>query len=222
MVLIRQGLRHEAAADVLALAERRGVAVRTVDRAELDALAHGGTHGGIAAICSARPLLSAGWLVDHVRRLREPALLLLLEGIEDARNLGFTLRTAEAMGAHAVLIKKHLWDLDATEIARPASGAYERLALVRVESVDVVRELRKAGVHVVGCLARARRSIRQVDLRRATLLAVGGEKRGLSGAMRGQCDAFATIPTVGGASSLSLSHAAAIALAEVLRQRTEE
>jgi 23S rRNA (guanosine2251-2'-O)-methyltransferase len=163
--------------------------------------------------------MSPGDLLDLVSRLRTPPLLLLLEGIDDARNLGFTLRTAEAMGVHAVLVKKHLWDFDATEIARPASGAYERLPLVQVDSLDVVRELQRRDVRVLGCLAKAKRAVQEVDLRGPALLAVGGEKRGLSGALRGLCDVFVTIPTVGGASSLSLSHAAAILLAEARRQR---
>jgi 23S rRNA (guanosine2251-2'-O)-methyltransferase len=64
----------------------------------------------------------------------KPPLLLLIEGVEDARNLGFVLRTAEAMAVHAVMIKKHLWDLDGVEVARPASGAYERLPLVQIDT----------------------------------------------------------------------------------------
>src|SRR5262249_21757612 len=157
------------------------VAVRFVERAELDALAHAATHGGIVAICSAKRRMSPAGLVDLVKRLRDPALLLLLEGIDDARNLGFTLRTAEAMRVHAVLVKQHPWDFDPTEIARPASGAYERLPLVQVETLDVIRELQRHAVAVIGCLAKAKRTMHDADLRQPTLLAIGGEKRGLSG-----------------------------------------
>jgi 23S rRNA (guanosine2251-2'-O)-methyltransferase len=143
----------------------------------------------------------------------------LLEGVEDARNLGFTLRSAEALGVHAVLIKKHLWDLDPVEIARPASGAYERMPLVQVSDVDVLMNLRQRGVKLYGCLAGVKRSLYDTDLAAGCVLCIGGEKRGLSGAVRSICDAFLTIPSASDASSLSLSHASAIVMAEAMRQR---
>jgi 23S rRNA (guanosine2251-2'-O)-methyltransferase len=152
-------------------------------------------------------------------KISEPALLLLLEGVDDARNLGFTLRSAEALGVHAVLIKKHLWDFDSVEVARPASGAYERLPLVQIETVEPLTRLQKRGVNLIGCIAGARQTLYVADLKRPTILAIGGEKRGLSGAVRDICDSFLTIPTRGGPSSLSLSHAAAIVLGEAHRQR---
>lgn len=219
VILIRHGVHAELIGEVLQLAAARGVPVRRVDRSEIDALAHGSTHGGLVAICTPKPRMTADELLEMIASLRKPPLLLLLEGVEDARNLGFTLRTADAMGVHAVLIKKHLWDFDPVEIARPASGAYERVALVQIDDVSVVHRLSKHGVRIIGCLARARHSIQNCDLAGAVLLAVGGEKRGLSGAMRGLCDSFAAIPTLGGATSLSLSHACAIVLWESMRQR---
>jgi 23S rRNA (guanosine2251-2'-O)-methyltransferase len=151
--------------------------------------------------------------------LHEPALLLLLEGVDDARNLGFTLRTADALGVHAVLIKKHLWDFDATEVARPASGAYERVPLVQVNDVAPLRRLQRRGIGIVGCLAGARMTIYDADLTAPTLLVIGGEKRGISGAVRDICDLFVTIPSKPEPSSLSLSHAGAIVMAEAARQR---
>lgn len=219
VILVRGGMHAENLREVLELAEKRGVPVRHVERRELDALAHGATHGGVIALCGPKPRMTAAQLLPMVKRLREPALLLLLEGVDDARNLGFTLRTAEAMGVHAVLIKKHLWDFDAVEVARPASGAYERMPLVQVDDLRVVEQLQKAELCLIGCKAAAKRTLHQTDLTGPTIVAIGGEKRGLSGALRGKCDEFTTIPTRGGASSLSLSHAAAIVLAEAARQR---
>lgn len=219
VILVRQGVHREKIADLLGLAEERGVPVRFAAPAELDALAHGATHGGVLAICSAKPRMKPAELLELLDRLASPPLLLLLEGVDDARNLGFTLRTAEALGVHAVLIKKHLWDFDAVEIARPASGAYERLPLVQVEGVELLEALRKRGLRLYGCLATAKRSMYERDLAQPCVIAVGGEKRGLSGAVRAICSGFMRIPTCGGASSLSLSHAGAIVLAEAMRQR---
>jgi len=219
VVLIHQGAHEEKVRDVLDAAAAAGVPVRRVDRRELDALVHGATHGGVVAIASPKPRTSISELIRFMDALTEQPLLLLLEGIGDARNLGFTLRSAEALGAHAVLVKKHLWDFDPVEVARPASGAYERLPLVQVEGVEPLTQLQRLGVRVIGCIAGAKRGMYDADLTLPTLVAIGGEKRGLSGALRAICDSFITIPTRGGASSLSLSHAAAIVLAEAMRQR---
>jgi 23S rRNA (guanosine2251-2'-O)-methyltransferase len=219
VILVSHGAHEEKLRDVLAAAAERAVPVRRVDPKELDAMAHGSSHGGVVAVVSAKPRLSGDQLLELVDGLREPPLLLLLEGVDDARNLGFTLRSAEALGVHAVLIKKHLWDFDPVEIARPASGAYERMPLVQIESVNPLRQLQRRGLRLYGCLAGVKRSLYATDLTRGCILAIGGEKRGLSGAVRSICDKFLTIPTAGDATSLSLSHAGAIVMAEAMRQR---
>jgi 23S rRNA (guanosine2251-2'-O)-methyltransferase len=219
-ILIRAGMHEERVQDVLGLAAARGIPVRRAPEAELDALAHGATHGGVLALCSPLPRLSAADLLELVSRAPAPPLLLVLEGIDDARNLGFVIRSAAALGAGAVLVKKHLWDFDPVEIARPASGAYETVPLVQFDDAGLLVRLQQRGLAVIGCLAGAKRSLFAHDLTGPTVLCIGGEKRGLSGAVRAVCDAFVTIPTQSGAPALSLSHAAAIVLAEAWRQRT--
>jgi 23S rRNA (guanosine2251-2'-O)-methyltransferase len=220
VILVSASAHAEKLAELLELAEQRGVPVKRTPRVELDALAHGSTHGGVIAICTAKPRLEFEELEQKLDELKEPPLLLLLEGVDDGRNLGFTLRSAEAFGVHAVLVKKHLWDFDAVEVARSSSGAYERLPLVQVDSTEPLQRLSRRGLKLLGCVAGAGRTIFDVDLAGPTILAIGGEKRGLSGATRQLCDQIISIPTIGGASSLALSHAAAVVMAEARRQRT--
>jgi 23S rRNA (guanosine2251-2'-O)-methyltransferase len=220
VILIRHDAHAEKVAEVVELAERMSVPIRRVDAKELDALAHGVTHGGLLAIVSPKPRTTADQLLRLLDETRDPPLLILLEGVDDARNLGFTLRSADALGAHAVLIKKHLWDFDAIEVARPASGAYERLPLVQLDEVEPLRQLQRRGLTLFGCIAGAKRTMHEVDFTGGSILAIGGEKRGLSGAVREICDRFITIPTRGSA-SLSMSHASAILLAEAHRQRLQ-
>src|SRR5437868_5379132 len=174
IILVSQGAHAEKVQEVLDLAAELGVPVRRVERRELDTLAHGVSHGGVLAICSPKPRMPWEELLRLVDGVREPPLLLLLEGVDDARNLGFTLRSAEALGAHAVLIKKHLWDFDAVEVARPASGAYERLPLAQIEDVGPLEQLQKQGVQLVGCIAGARQTIYDVNMKQPTIIAIGG------------------------------------------------
>src|SRR4051794_21025654 len=112
IILISQGTHEEKLVELIDLAGSMNVPIRRVDRRELDAMAHGSSHGGAVAVCSAKPRLTSDQLLELVDSLSVPPLLLLLEGVDDARNLGFTLRSADAMGVHAVMIKKHLWDFD--------------------------------------------------------------------------------------------------------------
>lgn len=219
LVLLKHGVQAESVREIVDLAAQLGVPTRYVDGRELDDLAHGVTHGGVLAVAGPRPRTTPVELTELLDQLATPPLLLLLEGIDDARNLGFVIRAAEAMGAHVVLVKKHLWDFDPVEVARPASGAYERMPLVQVEDAALLDKLRQRGIALIGCIGGARQPIDQIDLKRGTILAIGGEKRGLSGAVRGMCDEFATIPSAPGAATLSLSHAAAIVLYEASRQR---
>jgi 23S rRNA (guanosine2251-2'-O)-methyltransferase len=219
VILLRHGIHEETIREILDAATAANVPTRYVDPSELDSIAHGASHGGVIAICSAKPRTTIDQLTHLLDTLNEPPLLLLLEGVDDARNLGFTLRTADALGVHAVLIKKHLWDFDSVEVARPSSGAYERIPLVQIDDVVPLRQFQKRGIRLVGCIAAAKRTIYDINLTTPIILAIGGEKRGLSGAVRDICDDFATIPSKLDPSSLSLSHAGAIVIAEAARQR---
>ncbi len=202
-ILVRQGTRDDSIREILDAAAERGVPVRRVRQEALDARAHGKTHGGILAVASPLPPAEAPEGIDFA---------LLLDGVDDARNLGYTLRSAEAFGVQAVFLRRRAWDFDGGDVSRASSGAYERLPVVLGDAVP-------AGLRLVGCDADAPRPIDGEDLTGPVCLAIGGEKRGLSAAVRARCEALVTIPTRPGAPSLSLTHAAAVAMAEVARQR---
>lgn len=94
-----------------------------------------------------------------------------------------------------ILLKKHLWDFDGAEVSRAASGAWDRLPIVPVERGEaLLATLRRRGLRLYGAIARARRVIDEVDLATPVVLAIGGEKRGLSRAVRERCDRFVRIP----------------------------
>ncbi len=220
LILIKQGSNTAHVEEIIAAAEAQSIPIKFVAAAELEAMTKGRSHGGVAAICSAKPATNMAAVLERVQHANEPALLVLIEGTEDAQNLGYTLRTAEALGVHAMLLKKHVWNFDDAVLSRASSGAFERLALAQVENLE--KELlpfKRMGIKFWGCIGGAKRDIYQADLTHAVLLAIGGERRGLSGAMRELCDGFVRIPMVAGASSLSLSQAACIVMAEAMRQR---
>lgn len=202
-LLVRQGIREDSIRDLLDAAEARGVTLRKVREEALDAQAHGKTHGGVLLL--AEPLPPAALPADA-------DFLLFLDGVDDARNLGYALRSAEAFGVQGVVLRRRAWDFDGGDVSRASSGAYERLPVV-------IGDLVPPGLALIGCMAGASKTIYDENLARPLALALGGEKRGLSAAVRDRCTSRVTIPTREGAPSLSLTHAAAVAMAEVARQR---
>jgi 23S rRNA (guanosine2251-2'-O)-methyltransferase len=198
---LRQGLRDDA--ELLEAAAAAGVDVRRVREEALQARAHGRTHGGVLAV--AEPL--------EPSPVPQPLdFALLIDGVDDARNLGMVLRSAEAFGVQAVFLRRRAFDLDGGDVSRASSGAWERLPVVLGDGVPET-------LAILGCVAAAGTSIYEADLLRPLCLAIGGEKRGLSAAVRDRCAQLVSIPTAPGAASLPLAHAAAVAASEVARRR---
>jgi len=202
-LLVRQGIKDDSIRDLLDAAAARGVPVRRVREEALDAQAHGKTHGGVLALAGPLPPSTLPDRMDFA---------LFLDGVDDGRNLGFAIRSAEAFGVQAVLLRRRAWDFDGGDVSRASSGAYERLPVV-------IAEFPPPNLVLIGCMAGAPKTIYDEDLTRPLALAIGGEKRGLSAAVRDRCASRVSIPTREGSPSLSLTHAAAVAMAEVARQR---
>ena len=220
LVLLKAGSQQERIQEILEECERQAISVKYVSASELDQLAFGKTHGGVIALCSRRHPDKFEDLPSILHVSSALPLLLVLEGIEDANHLGYLLRSAEALGAQAVLLKKHVWDFDEIRVSRASSGAFERLPLIKLSDASQVRKFHKFDIRLWGCIANSKRTVYDVDLTVPVALAVGGEKRGLSGKLRDECDGFLRIPMLqGSASSLSLTHAACLLLGEAFRQR---
>jgi len=202
-LLVKQGIRDDTIRDLLDAAAARGVTVRKVREEALDAQAHGKTHGGVLALAEPLPPSVLPASLDFA---------LLLDGVDDGRNLGYAIRSAEAFGVQAVILRRRAWDFDGGDVSRASSGAFERLPVVIGDELP-------PGLALIGCMAGASKTIYDEDFTRPLALAIGGEKRGLSAALRDRCTSRVSIPTKAGSPSLSLTHAAAVVMAEVARQR---
>jgi 23S rRNA (guanosine2251-2'-O)-methyltransferase len=220
LIIIRSGLHEKLIQPILDDAGQQNIALKYATRAELDAMAHGKTHGGIIALATPKPPIHWEAILEQIKKHHSSPALLLLEGVDDDQNFGFTLRSAEAMGIDAVLLKKHLWDFDGAAVSRASSGAFERMPIAVLDQVDkALPRFKNAGLKLFGCIANAKRTMYDIDLNTSIMLAIGGEKRGLSAAVRNHCDTFIKIPMASEIGSLSLSHSASIVMAEMMRQR---
>jgi 23S rRNA (guanosine2251-2'-O)-methyltransferase len=234
VILISWNAHPENTEAVIKSAEEQGIPVKKVSAEEITSAAKGKTHGGVIAICTPKPLSTNEELFLLSKQRTITPFFVLLEGIEDEQNLGFIIRSAGVMGVNAILLKKHIWAFDPLTLSRVSAGVYEQMPMVKIEKAsDILPQLQKMGLKIYGAIAGAKKTMYDVDFTKPTIIALGGEKRGLSGAVRGACDGFFSIPMPArttqsggpartidtGVSSLSLSHSAAIIMAEVMRQR---
>jgi 23S rRNA (guanosine2251-2'-O)-methyltransferase len=216
-LLIVKGLRNARADEIVSRATQLGIPLRFEPRETLDRLAGGLRHQGIIAVVSARPLLTMESLLEDAR---DPAAVILLDGVEDPRNLGAILRTAEAAGVDGVLLpERHSAPLSET-VARSSAGALEHVRIARIgNAAQTLESLKERGYWVIGFDALGSDRWDAVDYRRSVVLVLGGEGRGMRRLVRERCDQVVSIPLFGHVGSLNVSVAAGIALYELVRQR---
>ena len=203
--------------EAIQAADREGLPVRRVTTGELDRIARGGVHQGIAAelVPIARYDVAA-----LVREARDIPLIVVLDGIEDPHNVGAILRTADAAGADGVIRQsRRAAPLDGAT-AKASAGAISHVKIADVVNVArAIEELKEAGVWTVGLAGDSDKRVDQIDLTVPTALVLGAEGSGLRRLVRDRCDWLASIPMRGHVQSLNVSVAAGIALFEILRQR---
>ncbi len=206
--------------DLLAVAAQKGVRVMQMEKERLDGLAANGRHQGVLARVEDTPLPYQDIHDILESDLPEPAFLLVLDGVEDPHNLGACLRVADAMGVHAVIAPKdRAAGLNAT-VRKVACGAAETVPFITVTNLArTLRELKDAGVWVVGTAAEAEADLFSVKFNGPIAMVLGAEGTGLRRLTAETCDQLVSIPMFGTVESLNVSVASGICLYEARRQR---
>jgi 23S rRNA (guanosine2251-2'-O)-methyltransferase len=206
--------------DLRERAERVGVRVQSVGGEALAKLVGEVAHQG--AVAAVRPLKA--WdehdLVEALSQVAEDPLLLVLDGVTDPHNLGACLRTADAAGAHAVLIPKDRAATVDGVVRKVAAGAAEFVPVASVTNLArTLDTLKERGIWVVGTDGEAPQTLYAADLKRPLALVLGAEGSGMRRLTRERCDFLVRIPMAGQVESLNVSVAAGVALFEARRQR---
>lgn len=193
-----------------------------VDKPELERLLPpGAVHQGIAALCEPLP---APAIEDLVRMAADhpEAVVMVLDQVTDPHNVGAIVRSAAAFGALAVVVPDRHAPEETGALAKAASGALERLPLVRVTNVvRALDQLKQAGFWVAGMAGEAERTLASQNLSGKLALVMGAEGDGLRRLTREHCDFLVKLPMTGAVESLNVSNAAAVALYELMRGRLE-
>ncbi len=205
--------------EIAQLAAAHGIAVQPVPGRTLDRLLPHTRHQGVVARRQAAPRLEESDLVEAIRRLRRP-LLLVLDGVEDPHNLGACLRTADAAGVDGMVVPASRGTGITAAVARVAAGAAESVPLYQVANLArALRAMKQEGVWLIGTSDRATQGLYETDLSVPLALVLGTEGRGLRRLTAEQCDLLVSIPMHGTVESLNVSVAAGVCLYEALRQR---
>ena len=218
-LVVAQGVKPEdRLEEILALAGERGIPVEESPRRRLDDIAHTEHHQGIAGYFHSREPLTLDRLLENAR---PPALLLVLDGIQDPQNLGALARTADAVGADGLVIPRHRAATVTPAAAKASAGATEYVPVVTVTNLaQALERIGDAGLWRVGLAADGSMRYDQFDYTSPCAIVVGAEGEGLRPLTRRHCDAIVSLPMLGHVASLNAGVAGGVLMYEAARQRS--
>jgi 23S rRNA (guanosine2251-2'-O)-methyltransferase len=218
-VLVQQGLKGDLYAELKELLGEHKVPQQIVPVEKLNRITRS-NHQGIIAFVSPISYGNLENMIAQVFEDGETPLFLLLDGITDVRNLGSICRSAECLGAQAIIVPEKGSAQINEEAIKTSAGALHHLPVCRIKSIaETVQLLQQSGIKVVGCTEKTNLAIEDIDMTTPTCIAMGAEDLGLSDAVLRKADQLALIPMKGKTSSLNVAVSAGIILHEASRQR---
>jgi 23S rRNA (guanosine2251-2'-O)-methyltransferase len=223
-IVLAEGARDERLRELIELARTRNITVKRAPRTTIDRAVGNTNHQGVMARVAAARYANADDLLAAIAGLvggeNEP-LMVVLDGVEDPRNLGAIIRTSECAGVDGVFIPERRAAGLTEAVAKAAAGATEHVPVSRATNLSrLIEQLKERNVWVVGAVADASMNYTDWDWTRPSAVVLGGEGAGLHRLVRENCDVLVRIPVFGKIQSLNVSVAAGIVLYEALRQRT--
>lgn len=219
-VFIQDGLRNAQLGTIKSIAKERGVLYQFVDKRKLDKLTDNNNHQGVAAYVSAHSYVTVDEILKIAEKSGKPPFLVIADGITDPHNLGSIIRTANAAGAHGVIIPKNRSVSLNSVVAKVSAGAVEHIAVARVTNIaQTIDYLKKQGVWITGTALEADQLYYESDLTGPLGIVIGSEGDGMSRIVRERCDFLVKIPMDDTAESLNASVAAGVIMFESVRQR---
>jgi 23S rRNA (guanosine2251-2'-O)-methyltransferase len=222
-ITILESSRPDRLKRLLELAREKRIPIHRVPRLNLDRALSDSRHQGVVARIAAAQYTNAEELIESLAAkvgTDDPPLAVGLDGIEDPRNMGSILRTAECAGVHGVFIPERRATGLTDVVAKVAAGALEYVPVARVTNlVRLIEELKERNIWVVGAAGDGPQVYTDWDWKLPVAVFLGNEGRGLHRLVSERCDALVRIPVHGQIESLNVAVAAGILLYEVRRQR---
>lgn len=217
-IYLKSGRHDERLQEILEEAKSRAVPIKEVEEEELDSMSGGVVHQGIAALLFPYEYQDMNAVIKKWEG-KDP-IFILLDGVEDVRNLGAIVRTAECAGAACVLLPNHKSSPVTAAAMKTAAGAFAYLPVCRIGNIQqTLKYLKEKGFWVVGTDMDGESLYYEANLKGPLVIVMGAEGKGMSPLTRRMCDLCVRIPMKGKVSSLNVSVAAALLLYEAVKQR---
>jgi 23S rRNA (guanosine2251-2'-O)-methyltransferase len=216
-VMIAEGAQERRFSELVELCRSRGVPLNRIARDNFQRYVGAeANHQGVVAFASAAAYSD----IDDVIDASATPLILILDGVEDPRNLGAILRTAECAGVDGVIIpERRAVGLNDT-VAKSSAGAVEHIRVAKAANLNrLIEDLKRRNIWVVGTSVDSTRDHTEWDWTQPTAIVLGGEGSGLHRLVAENCDVLVKIPMYGKIGSLNVSVAAGVVLFEARRQR---
>ncbi len=219
-LIVAKGDREGSIRQITAIAKENGITIQEVDRRHLDSLSTTNSHQGVMAYVSVKDYVEVDDILEASAQKGEPPFIIILDEINDAHNLGSILRTADAVGAHGVIIPKRRSVGLTSVVAKASAGAIEYIPVARVTNLaQTIDYLKKNNIWVIGTDQVGEKDFFESDLKGPVALVIGSEGEGMGRLVKEKCDFIVKIPMLGKISSLNASVAASIVMYEILKQR---
>lgn len=221
-VYIAKGAHSKGIEDIVHLCRHRNIPVYFETREALDRISGTRKHQGIYGVASAKGYSSLEEIVDISERRKEHPFILILDGIEDPRNLGAIIRSADGAGVHGIVIPKHRSSGLSSTVAKASAGAIEYINIARATNLlNAIRWLKESGVWIYGLDMAGEKEYTDIAFDVPLAIVIGGEGRGIRESIRKACDVLIKIPLLGHINSLNASVAAGIIIFEIAKKRSK-
>ena len=218
-ILISKGEKQGSIKQIIYKCKERGIPIKEVSPAKLDSMAGGAVHQGIIAVTAVKEYSSVDDIFELAKERNEQPFIIIADGLNDPHNLGAVIRTAEASGAHGIIIpKRHSAGLSIT-VDKSSAGALSHMPVARVTNIAAeIDKLKERGLWIYGADMDGETWCK-TDFSGSIGLVIGSEGEGIGPLIKKKCDIIVSLPMVGKIESLNVSVASGIIMYEILKQR---
>ncbi len=219
-IVVQRGEKEGSIRRIISDARKQGIMIQEVDKQSLDRMSTTRSHQGIIAFVSPKEYVEIADILAIAAEKNEMPFIILLDEITDVQNFGAILRTADAVGAHGIVIPKRRSVSLSSMVAKASAGAMEHVPVARVSNLaTTISTLKDAGLWIVGTETGEGEIFYNADFKMPICLVIGSEGFGMGKLISEKCDILVNIPMTGKISSLNASVAGGIVLYEIFRQR---
>ncbi len=219
-LFVQKGVGEGSIRQIIAIAREKKILIKEVDKAKLDGLSATRNHQGVIASAALYKYYEVDDILNAAAEKGEDPFIIILDEITDNNNLGSVLRSADAAGAHGIVIPKRRAVGLTPAVAKISSGAIEYVPVAKVTNLNQTMEyLKKKGLWIVGA-EMGGETYYSKDMSGPVALVIGSEGEGLGRLIKENCDYLVSIPMKGSISSLNAAVSAAVIMFEIQKQRT--